>query len=130
MTRFVLNELRRRGRVCGLDVCRRVAANVPLRLVGMDSASVGGDGELSQQALPAALAAHRFFFHPIRHTSLGLAVIEAMLAGIPVVGLATTELVTVIRSGDNGSSTPGSTGSRTRCARCAPTARPAGARRG
>jgi glycosyltransferase involved in cell wall biosynthesis len=48
------------------------------------------------------MAAHRFFFNPIRHTSLGLAVLEAMHAGLPVVGLATTELVTVIDSGSNG----------------------------
>lgn len=98
----VVNNLRRRGRRLGLDIYRDVAARVPLRLVGMDSASVGGDGELSQLELPEALAAHRFFFHPIRHTSLGLAAIEAMMAGTPVVGLATTELVTVIDSGRNG----------------------------
>jgi glycosyltransferase involved in cell wall biosynthesis len=48
------------------------------------------------------MAAHRFFFNPIRYTSLGLAVIEAMLVGLPIVGLATTELVTVIRNGENG----------------------------
>lgn len=98
----VVNNLLRRGRRLGLDVYGEMAARVPLRLVGMDSASVGGDGELSQLELPRALAAHRFFFHPIRHTSLGLAVIEAMMAGMPVVGLATTELVTVIDSGRNG----------------------------
>ncbi|MBK1711360.1 glycosyltransferase [Rubrivivax gelatinosus] len=98
----VVNNLRLRGRRLGLDVYQTMAERVPLRLVGMDSASVGGDGELSQLELPAALAAHRFFFHPIRHTSLGLAAIEAMMAGLPVVGLATTELVTVIDSGRNG----------------------------
>ncbi|MEA3120753.1 MAG: hypothetical protein QOH33_294, partial [Paraburkholderia sp.] len=35
-------------------------------------------------------------------TSLGLAVIEAMTIGMPIVGLATTELVTLIRNGENG----------------------------
>jgi glycosyltransferase involved in cell wall biosynthesis len=48
------------------------------------------------------MAAHRFFFNPIRWTSLGLAIIEAMMVGLPIVGLATTELVTVIRNGENG----------------------------
>ncbi len=43
--------------------------------------------------LPGVMAAHRFFFNPIRYTSLGLAVIEAMMVGLPIVGLATTELV-------------------------------------
>ncbi|HET7864623.1 MAG TPA: glycosyltransferase family 4 protein [Burkholderiaceae bacterium] len=98
----VVNHLQRRGRRLGLDVWQDAAAQVPLRLVGMGSEALGGSGEVPQQELPALLAAHRFFFHPIRHTSLGLAVIEAMLAGLPVVGLATTELVTVIDSGRNG----------------------------
>jgi glycosyltransferase involved in cell wall biosynthesis len=48
------------------------------------------------------MAAHRFFFNPIRYTSLGLAVIEAMLVGMPIAGLATTELVSVIKDGENG----------------------------
>ena len=51
---------------------------------------------------PQRMAQHRFFFNPIRYTSLGLAIIEAMLVGLPVVGLATTELVTVIENGRNG----------------------------
>ena len=41
----------------------------------------------------------RFFFNPIRCTSLGLAVCEAMAAGVPVVGLATTDMPCVIRNG-------------------------------
>lgn len=98
----VVNHLRQRGRRLGLDLYRAVAQDVPLRLVGMDSESLGGDGEVPQPQLPALLAAHRFFFHPIRHTSLGLAVIEAMMAGVPIVGLATTELVSVIERGRNG----------------------------
>ncbi len=38
----------------------------------------------------------------MRWTSLGLAVVEAMAIGMPVVGLATTELSTVIENGRNG----------------------------
>lgn len=98
----VVNNLDRRGRRLGLDVYREAAARVPLRLVGMGSERCGGDGEVANHALPAQMAAHRFFFNPIRYTSLGLAIIEAMMVGAPVVGLATTELVTVIRSGNNG----------------------------
>src|SRR5690606_3376856 len=40
--------------------------------------------------------------HPIRYTSLGLAVIEAMMVGVPVVALATTEMPTVIDHGRSG----------------------------
>jgi glycosyltransferase involved in cell wall biosynthesis len=98
----VVNHLQRRGRRLGLDVYAHVAARVPLVLVGMGSAEIGGAGELANHALPLRVAQHRFFFSPIRYTSLGLAVIEAMMTGTPVVGLATTELVTVIRDGENG----------------------------
>jgi hypothetical protein len=98
----VVNHLLQRGRRLGLDVYRAAAAAVPLTLVGMASTDVGGAGEVPQFELPRVMAEHRFFFNPIRFTSLGLAVVEAMMAGLPVVGLATTELVTVIRSGENG----------------------------
>lgn len=98
----VVNNIDRRGRRLGLDVYHDVAARVPLTLVGMGSQRCGGDGEVSNHALPLRVAAHRFFFNPIRYTSLGLAVIEAMMVGAPVVALATTELVTVIRDGHNG----------------------------
>jgi glycosyltransferase involved in cell wall biosynthesis len=98
----VVNNLDRRGRRLGHDVFDEVAQNVPLQLVGMGSERCGGEGEVANHELPARVAAHRFFFNPIRYTSLGLAVIEAMMVGTPVVGLATTELVTVIRDGENG----------------------------
>jgi glycosyltransferase involved in cell wall biosynthesis len=48
------------------------------------------------------MAAYRFYFHPVRYTSLGLSLCEAMTVGLPVVGLATTELPTVIDDGVNG----------------------------
>ncbi len=98
----VVNNIDRRGRRLGLDVYRDVAAHVPLTLVGMGSERCGGEGEVPNHALPGRVAAHRFFFNPIRYTSLGLAVIEAMMVGAPVVALATTELVSVIRHGHNG----------------------------
>jgi glycosyltransferase involved in cell wall biosynthesis len=52
--------------------------------------------------LPEFQSKYRFFFNPIRYTSLGLAVCEAMMMGIPVVGLATTELSAVIDNGYSG----------------------------
>jgi glycosyltransferase involved in cell wall biosynthesis len=76
--------------------------HVPLDLVGMDAEALGGIGEVFPPELPAFEARYRFYYHPLRFTSLGLALIEAMLVGLPVVGLATTELVTVIKNGVNG----------------------------
>lgn len=98
----VVNHLRRRGRRLGADVYDRMARAVPLDLVGMASGDAGGLGEVANAELPAFMARYRFFFNPIRYTSLGLSIVEAMMIGLPVVGLATTELVTVIRNGDNG----------------------------
>jgi glycosyltransferase involved in cell wall biosynthesis len=98
----VVNNIARRGRRLGLDVYAQVARQVPLSLIGMNSVDAGGEGEVPNAALPERMAAHRFFFNPIRYTSLGLAVIEAMMVGTPVVALATTELVSVIDDGRNG----------------------------
>jgi glycosyltransferase involved in cell wall biosynthesis len=98
----VINHLARRGRRLGFDVYSRAKAEVPLDLVGMGAEEAGGLGEALHADLPAFAARYRFLFNPIRHTSMGLAVIEAMMAGLPVVALATTEMVTVIRDGVNG----------------------------
>ena len=99
----VVNNLKRRGRRLGLDIFEQVSRHVPLTLVGMNATEVpGGTGEVMNHELPAVMAMHRFFFNPIRYTSLGLSVIEAMLVGLPVVGLATTEMPTVIRNGESG----------------------------
>lgn len=98
----VVNGLARRGRRLGADVFARARAAVPLDLVGMLSEEAGGLGEVQLPDLPAFAARYRFFFHPIRYTSLGLALCEAMMLGMPVVGLATTELPAIIRDGENG----------------------------
>lgn len=98
----VVNHLRQRGRRVGADVFEAARERVPLDLVGMDAQSAGGIGEIGNLDLAAFTARYRFFFNPIRWTSLGLAVVEAMTIGMPVVGLATTELATVIDSGVNG----------------------------
>jgi glycosyltransferase involved in cell wall biosynthesis len=97
-----VNNLDRRGRRLGADVFRAAAAQVPLTLVGLGSDRCGGLGPVANDELPQQMAAHRFFFNPIRYTSLGLAVVEAMMVGAPVVALATTELAGVLRNGDTG----------------------------
>jgi len=98
----VINHLRQRGRRLGADVFQWARARVGLDLVGMDAESFGGIGEVFPPELPHFATRYRFFFNPIRWTSLGLAVIEAMMVGLPVVGLATTELPAVIESGKSG----------------------------
>jgi glycosyltransferase involved in cell wall biosynthesis len=98
----LVNDLPRRGRVVGGDVFRRVRGEVPLDLFGFDSDGVGGFGDLPQAEVHERMRAYRFYFNPIRYTSLPLSVLEAMELGLPVVALATTELVTVIRDGENG----------------------------
>ena len=97
----VINNLSKRGRLLGLDIFEKVRKHVPLDLIGMGTEDLGL-GEVLHPQLPAFTSKYRFFFNPIRYTSLGLAVLEAMMGGIPVVGLATTELSTVIRNGTNG----------------------------
>jgi glycosyltransferase involved in cell wall biosynthesis len=98
----VINNLAGRGRRLGADVFAEAKSRIPLDLVGMGAKQAGGLGEVLHRDLPAFMARYRFFFNPIRYTSLGLAVIEAMMLGMPIVGLATTEMVTVIRNGVDG----------------------------
>ncbi|MCL5784562.1 MAG: glycosyltransferase family 4 protein [Patescibacteria group bacterium] len=98
----VINNLDKRGRRLGRDVFERVKKEVPLDLIGIDSENLGGLGEIPHQELLKALSRYRFLFNPARYTSLGLAICEAMMIGLPVVGLATTEMVTVVQSGISG----------------------------
>jgi hypothetical protein len=98
----VVNNLRTRGRRLGPDVFERARAAVPLDLVGMDAESMGGLGEVRRDDLPAFEARYRFFFHPIRYTSFGMAICEAMMVGVPIVGLLTTEMPTVVVDGASG----------------------------
>jgi Glycosyl transferases group 1 len=89
----VINEPARRWRVTGTDLLGRLAAEsgTPIDLFGMRSEPVGGRG-LDQAELHTEMARRRVYVHPVRWTSLGLALIEAMHLGLPVVGLATTEV--------------------------------------
>jgi glycosyltransferase involved in cell wall biosynthesis len=98
----IVNNLKLRGRRLGLDLFERVREEVPLDVIVMNSEEVGGLGEIPHRKLPAFSARYRFVFNPIRYTSLGLAICESLTLGIPVVGMATTEMVTAIVNGVNG----------------------------
>ena len=88
----VINEARRRARVTGTDLLERFAHAAPLDLFGIDARSLGGIEDLPQADLHAEMARRRVYLHPIRWTSLGLSLLEAMHLGMPVVALATTEV--------------------------------------
>ncbi len=94
----VINNLRSRDRRLGRDIFLEARNHVPLDLVGMDAESLGGLGEVPLRDLPALLSQYRYLFHPVRYTSLALAVCEAMAIGLPIIGLATTELPSVIEN--------------------------------
>jgi len=89
----VINEPVRRMRVAGTDLLPRFA---PIDVYGMGTAELAVPGvtpygDLPQWRMHDELARRRVYLHPIRWTSLGLSLIEAMHLGMPVVALATTE---------------------------------------
>jgi hypothetical protein len=88
----VINEPGRRGRVTGTDLLPALGAEVPLDLFGIGAGALGGIENLPQDRLHEAMARRRVYLHPVRWTSLGLSLIEAMHLGMPVVALATTEV--------------------------------------
>jgi glycosyltransferase involved in cell wall biosynthesis len=98
----VINGMPWRGRRLGADLFLDARQRVPLDLVGMQAEQVGGIGEVQPRDVARFASRYRFFFHPVRWTSLGLAVLEAMAIGMPIVGVATTELVTVVENGVSG----------------------------
>ncbi len=81
----VINEARRRGRVTGSDLLERFRAAASVDLFGI------GAVDLPHAELHAEMARRRVYLHPIRWTSLGLSLLEAMHLGMPVVVLGTTE---------------------------------------
>lgn len=95
----VINEPLRRQRLTGTDLLPGFAAVAPLDVFGMGTDDLGdqlgphvrGVGDLPQDRMHAELARRRVYLHPIRWTSLGLSLIEAMQLGMPVLALATTE---------------------------------------
>ncbi|WP_330261159.1 glycosyltransferase [Streptomyces sp. NBC_00539] len=105
----VVNDPVRRGRYTGTDLLAALGEAVPLDVFGMrteglaDHLGVPADqcrsADLPQQALHEAMAARRMYIHPVRWTSLGLSLLEAMHLGMPVVALATTEVVEAVPPG-------------------------------
>ncbi len=87
----VINEPARRARVTGTDLVERLARDVPIDVFGMQTQQLGGK-DLSQRDMHCELARRRVYFHPVRWTSLGLSLIEAMHIGMPVVAVASTEV--------------------------------------
>jgi len=95
----VINEPVRRGRVTGTDLLPRLNGEVPLDLFGIGAAALGGIEDLPQARLHEEIARRRVYLHPIRWTSLGLSLLEAMQLGMPVVALATTEVTEAVPAG-------------------------------
>ena len=87
----VINEPGRRGRVTGTDLLPRLNGDVPLDLFGIGAGAFGGVEDLPQARLHDEIARRRVYLHPVRWTSLGLSLLEAMHMGMPVVALGTTE---------------------------------------
>ena len=93
----VVNEPVRRARVTGSDLLPWLAAIAPVDVFGMAVTPLAGPNvavfdDLPQRRMHAELARRRVYVHPIRWTSLGLSLLEAMHLGMPVVALATTEV--------------------------------------
>jgi hypothetical protein len=94
-----INEARRRGRVTGTDLLPRFGAALPLDLFGIDAGALGGVDDPPQTVLHREMPRRRVYLHPMRWTSLGLALIEAMQLGMPVVALGTTEALEAVAAG-------------------------------
>jgi glycosyltransferase involved in cell wall biosynthesis len=97
----VINNLPARGRIAGFDLFLDAMKELPVDLAGMGTETLGL-GEVLHPHLPEFLSRYRFYFHPTRWTSLGLSLLESMMIGMPVIGLATTELPLVIKNGVSG----------------------------
>jgi hypothetical protein len=101
----VINEPVRRWRVTGTDLLPRFTAQAPLDVFGMTVSQLPANDrittfeDLPQARMHAELARRRVYLHPIRWTSLGLSLLEAMHLGMPVVALATTEVVAAVPPG-------------------------------
>jgi hypothetical protein len=103
----VINEPVRRWRVSGTDLLPAFARAAPIDVFGMgaaglpqqlgvDPADIWVFDDLPQRKMHAELARRRVYLHPFRWTSLGLSLLEAMMLGMPVVALATTETVEAV----------------------------------
>lgn len=98
----VINEPLPRWRVTGADLLHRFGKAAPIDLFGAGAqslpamAGVAPQGDTGQTGLHEEMARRRVYLHPSRWTSLGLTLIEAMMLGMPVVALATTEAIEAV----------------------------------
>jgi hypothetical protein len=100
----VVNEPVRRGRVTGTDLLHPLAEAAPLDVFGMGTGPIATDriaahGDVPQHRMHDEVARRRCYLHPFRWTSLGLALVEAMALGLPVVALATLEVPDAVPPG-------------------------------
>jgi hypothetical protein len=108
----VINEPLRRRRVTGTDLLPVLARPAPVDLFGIgtqglrlpvagdasvqagdgpDDPGVHGVGDIPHERMLAEVARRRVYLHTCRWTSLGLALVEAMHLGMPIVAVAATE---------------------------------------
>lgn len=96
----VINEPVRRWRVAGTDLLPRFAELSEVDVYGIAAQELRGrmgarvlpHEDPPQRLLHKELARRRAYVHPFRWTSLGLSLLEAMMMGMPVVALGTTEV--------------------------------------
>jgi hypothetical protein len=99
----VINEPVRRWRLTGSDLLGRFDDVAPIDVFGMRaqgladalgtrSDAVVAAGDLATPQLWSEAGRRRLYLHPNRWTSLGLSLLEAMHAGLPVVALDTTDI--------------------------------------
>lgn len=97
-----INDPVTRGRVVGTDLLPQLAEGADLDIFGMRVTRLVDAGlcpprgrvyeDLPQSRLHQELARRRVYLHTTRWTSLGLSLIEAMMLGMPVIGIASTEV--------------------------------------
>ena len=102
----MINEPVRRWRTVGADLLGALGDVVPIDVWGMGTerlnerahwhGGVTGMGDLPTARLLPAVARRRIYLHTARWTSLGMALVEAMFLGMPVVAVASTMAPLVI----------------------------------
>jgi glycosyltransferase involved in cell wall biosynthesis len=102
----VVNEPGRRGRTVGADLVAGVAEIGPVDVYGLQtrafvdtvsSETVVAHQDLrTQDEMHSELARRRVYLHPMRWTSLGLSLIEAMQLAMPVIAVAATDVIEAV----------------------------------
>ena len=105
----VVNEPVRRGRAVGTDLVVQLARSHPVDVFGIAAdalralpdvpAALRTYEGLDQERLHTQMARRRVYLHPNRWTSLGLSLVEAMMLGMPVVAVASTETAVAVPAG-------------------------------